>query len=94
MAPRHLLWSCARWASSRCSPIFGQLRFEAEKTYKAQFANVSGLENGNFVRIAGVEVGKVKSIAIQDDSTLLVEFTADDSVVLTEGTRAVSATTT
>jgi phospholipid/cholesterol/gamma-HCH transport system substrate-binding protein len=68
--------------------VFGQLRFQAEKTYKAQFANVSGLEGGNFVRIAGVEVGKVKHIAVQPDSTVLIEFTAADSVVLTEGTRA------
>lgn len=69
--------------------IFAQLRFQAEKTYNAQFTNVSGLQNGNFVRIAGVEVGKVKKISIQDDTTALVEFTADDSVVLTEGTKAV-----
>jgi phospholipid/cholesterol/gamma-HCH transport system substrate-binding protein len=68
--------------------VFAQLRFQSEKTFKAQFTNVSGLEGGNFVRIAGVEVGKVKSITIQPDSTVLVEFTAADSVVLTEGTRA------
>ncbi len=68
--------------------VFAQLRFEPEKTYKAVFANVSGLEGGNFVRVAGVEVGKVKSITVQPDSTVLVEFTAADSVVLTEGTGA------
>ena len=68
--------------------VFGQLRFQPEKTYKAVFANVSGLEGGNFVRIAGVEVGKVKNITIQPDSTVLVEFTAAESVVLTEGARA------
>src|SRR5271154_3170634 len=68
--------------------VFAQLRFQSEKTYTAQFANVSGLEGGNFVRIAGVEVGKVKSITVQPDSTVRVEFTAADSVVLTEGTRA------
>src|ERR1700731_1070241 len=68
--------------------VFGQLRFQAEKTYKAQFVNVSGLEGGNFVRIAGVEVGKVKNITVEPDSTVLVEFTAADRVVLTEGTRA------
>src|ERR1700742_1179644 len=68
--------------------VFAQLRFQSEKTYTAQFANVSGLEGGNFVRIAGVEVGKVKSIAIQPDSTVLVKFTAADNVMLTEGTRA------
>src|SRR6476660_730180 len=70
--------------------VFGELRFGQEtKTYTAEFANVTGLENGDFVRIAGVEVGKVNKISIQPDTTALVEFTADDSVVLTEGNRAV-----
>jgi phospholipid/cholesterol/gamma-HCH transport system substrate-binding protein len=69
--------------------IFANLRFQSEKTYNAQFTNVTGLETNQFVRIAGVEVGKVKKIKIQDDNTALVNFTADDSVVLTEGTRAV-----
>jgi phospholipid/cholesterol/gamma-HCH transport system substrate-binding protein len=69
--------------------IFAQLRFQAEKVYKAEFANVTGLAGGNFVRIGGVEVGKVKRISIQDSRFALVEFTADDSVVLTQGTRAV-----
>lgn len=68
--------------------VFAQLRFQPEKTYKAHFANVSGLEGGNFVRIAGVEIGKVKHIAIQPDSTVIVEFTATDAAMLTEGTRA------
>jgi len=69
--------------------IFAQLRFEVENTYTAEFRTVSGLENGNFVRIAGVEVGKVKKIRIRDDGTALVEFGTDSSVVLTEGSRAV-----
>jgi phospholipid/cholesterol/gamma-HCH transport system substrate-binding protein len=70
--------------------VFGNLRFgEKAKDYKAVFSNVTGLESDDFVRIAGVEVGKVKKISIQDDTTALVEFTADESVVLTEGNRAV-----
>jgi phospholipid/cholesterol/gamma-HCH transport system substrate-binding protein len=68
--------------------IFGQFRFQDEKTYTARFANVSGLRNGNFVRIAGVEVGKIKKISIQSDSTLNVQFSVLPSAVLTEGTRA------
>ncbi len=68
--------------------IFAQLRFENEKTYTAEFRTVSGLENGNFVRIAGVEVGKVKNIRIADGMAL-VDFDTDASVVLTEGSRAV-----
>src|ERR1700678_4179578 len=68
--------------------VFGQFRFDSRTSYSALFSNVSGLEGANFARIAGVEVGKVKSIDIQPDSTVLVEFTASDAVVLTEGTRA------
>jgi phospholipid/cholesterol/gamma-HCH transport system substrate-binding protein len=69
--------------------IFSQLRFQQGNTYQAEFTNVTGLEAGQFVRIAGVEVGKVKKLTIQPDTTVLVEFSADDSVVLTEGSRAV-----
>ncbi|KWX63246.1 virulence factor Mce family protein [Mycobacterium sp. NAZ190054] len=70
--------------------VFGQLRFgEKAQQYRAEFVNVTGLETNDFVRIAGVEVGKVKHVEIQPDTTALVEFTADDSVVLTEGSRAV-----
>jgi len=79
-------------ATSALFAVFAQLRFGQERTYSAEFATVTGLENGNFVRIAGVEVGKVKRIAVKDTSTgpiALVSFSADDSVVLTQGTKAV-----
>lgn len=69
--------------------IFGQLRFEGGKSYGAVFSNVTGLKSGNFVRIAGVEVGKVESISVNPDLTVNVDFQVDDSVVLTEGSRAV-----
>ena len=65
--------------------VFGQLRFQSEKTYNALFTNVTGLEINQFVRIAGVEVGKVTNISIEPDTTARVEFSADDSVVLTQG---------
>ena len=38
--------------------IFAQFRFQAEKSYRAEFTDASGLLNGDFVRIGGVEVGK------------------------------------
>jgi phospholipid/cholesterol/gamma-HCH transport system substrate-binding protein len=69
--------------------VFGQLRFEKEQTYRAVFENVTGLKADDFVRIAGVEVGKVQHTVVQDDSSVLVDFTANDSVVLTQGSRAV-----
>jgi len=69
--------------------VFSQYRFEKANTYNAVFVNVSGLRESNFVRIAGVEVGKVKKVAVQPDSTVRVEFSADESVLITEGSRAV-----
>jgi len=69
--------------------VFGQLRFGQGKTYYAEFTNVSNLREGKLVRIAGVEVGKVKRISINPDATVRVEFTAEDSAILTEGTEAV-----
>ncbi|MGV0643778.1 MCE family protein [Mycolicibacterium sp. XJ879] len=68
--------------------ILAQLRFQPQQTYSAVFANVSGLRPGDFVRVAGVEVGKVKKITVRRDSTVLVEFGANDSVMLTDSTRA------
>jgi phospholipid/cholesterol/gamma-HCH transport system substrate-binding protein len=68
--------------------VFGQLRFQPEKSYKADFSDASGLKAGDFVRIAGVEVGKVKRMSISDNGVVIVEFTTDDSVALTEGTKA------
>lgn len=67
--------------------IFGQMRFQKEQTFNAEFTDVSGLQRGNFVRIAGVEVGKIKDIHLKPDTTAVVQFATDDTVVLTEGTR-------
>lgn len=69
--------------------VFGQFRFgQNQVTYNAVFQTVTGLKNGNFVRIAGVEVGKVRNISINDDGTVRVEFAVRDSIVLTEGSKA------
>jgi phospholipid/cholesterol/gamma-HCH transport system substrate-binding protein len=69
--------------------VFGQWRFQNETTYRAEFADVTGLQTGDFVRIAGVEVGRVKKISINPHAIVTVDFSADPSVVLTEGTKAV-----
>jgi phospholipid/cholesterol/gamma-HCH transport system substrate-binding protein len=68
--------------------IFGQLRFGDENTYRAEFSNVTGLKTGDFVRIAGVEVGKIKHISIRPDTVVVVDFSAAQQVVLTHGSRA------
>src|ERR1700704_5219814 len=66
-----------------------EIRFDSQQTYRAIFGNVTGLKNGNFVRIGGVEVGKVQKISLRDNATVMVEFAVDDSVALTGGSRAV-----
>jgi phospholipid/cholesterol/gamma-HCH transport system substrate-binding protein len=68
--------------------IFSQFRFSDEQVYRAEFTDVSGLAAGDFVRIAGVEVGKVKNISIDQNSQAVVEFSADPTVVLTDATKA------
>jgi phospholipid/cholesterol/gamma-HCH transport system substrate-binding protein len=69
--------------------VFAQLRFQSENTYNAEFTDVSGLKNGQFVRMAGVEVGKIKSISVQPNAVVIVNFTVDTgTVALTQGTRA------
>ncbi len=57
--------------------VFGQLRFEDRTGYHAVFTNISGLKGGNFVRIAGVEVGKVGDLTLHRDGTVTVDFTVD-----------------
>jgi phospholipid/cholesterol/gamma-HCH transport system substrate-binding protein len=69
--------------------VFGQFRFDPRASYGAVFTNVSGLKGGNFVRIAGVEVGKVKDMTLNRDGTVRVDFAIDNGLVLTDGTRAV-----
>ena len=68
--------------------VFAQWRFQPEQTYTADFTNISGLKENDLVRIAGVEVGKVKHISIKPGNMLAVEFSADDTVVLSQGTKA------
>lgn len=69
--------------------VFGQLRFEDRTGYQAVFTNISGLKSGNFVRIAGVEVGKVGDLDLHRDGTVTVGFAVDKGVRLSQGTRAV-----
>ncbi len=68
--------------------VFGQFRFDTRASYSAVFSNVSGLKGGNFVRVAGVEVGKVKDLKLQNDGTVRADFAIDRGLTLTYGTKA------
>ena len=49
--------------------VFGQMRFNRTTGYSALFTGVSGLRAGQFVRAAGVEVGKVSKVTLIDGDT-------------------------
>ncbi len=68
--------------------VFAQLRFEPTRGYTAEFNNVGGLKEGDIIRIAGVEVGKVGSIAIRPDASVAVDLNVEDSVELTDTSRS------
>jgi len=57
-------------------------------TYSAVFTSASSLEAGDQVRVAGVVVGRVSEVGVDDDAHAVVTFTAADDLKLTTGTRA------
>lgn len=69
--------------------VFGQFRFDSRTAYHAVFTQVSGLKGGNFVRVAGVEHGKVTDLHLHRDGTVTVDFAVGKELHLTEATKAV-----
>lgn len=67
---------------------FSEYRGGSYSTYSAVFKDASRLESGDSVRVAGVRVGTVKSVSLQPDKSVLVEFDTDRNVALTTGTNA------
>lgn len=68
--------------------IFGEVRVGSTNGYSAVFKDASRLKSGDSVRVAGVRVGTVNDVALRPDGTVLVDFDADRTVVLTTGTKA------
>src|ERR1700709_1061966 len=69
--------------------VFGQLRFDRTTSYSAEFANVSGLRSGQFVRASGVEIGKVSTPELVDSGKRVrVKFEVDRSIPLYQSTTA------
>lgn len=67
--------------------IFGQYRSSSTNRYSAVFTDSSSLRVGDSVRVAGIRIGTVRGVELQDDNTVVVDFDADDNVRLTESTR-------
>jgi phospholipid/cholesterol/gamma-HCH transport system substrate-binding protein len=55
----------------------GNIGFGGTTSYKAVFGDVTGLLPGNEVRIAGVRVGEVESLELNDRGLALVQFALD-----------------
>lgn len=69
--------------------VFGQMRFDRTNEYSAEFSSAGGLRPGQFVRAAGVEVGKVSDIRLINGGTkVVVDFGVERSLPLYESTTA------
>ena len=68
--------------------IMGHFGLGAQTQYKAIFSNASELTKGDDVRIAGVVVGKVKSVKIYHRTNAMVTFEVKNDVPLTDAAHA------
>lgn len=58
---------------------------------KANFSNVNGLNRGNNVRYAGIDVGTVNNVQIMNDSMVLVEMTIESEATSFIRTNAIAS---
>ncbi|SOD80906.1 MCE family protein [Streptomyces sp. Ag109_G2-15] len=65
------------------------ISFTPKDTYHAVFSDVTGLETGDDIRVAGVRVGEVEGIRIKDRTLAEVTFTVTADRSLPAGTHAV-----
>ena len=68
--------------------VFSDSRTGSTNDYSAVFKDASRLKAGDSVRVAGVRVGTVTGVSLQEDRSVLVDFDADRNTVLTTGTQA------
>ena len=68
--------------------VFGQVRFGEHTRYHAVFDDVSGLEEGQFVRVSGVEVGRVTAVEFAENNRIDVAFEVDSSYTPTRASIA------
>lgn len=84
-----IFWSVLLLFTVMIIVVFGQVRFNHTTGYSAVFSDVSGLRAGQFVRAAGVEVGKVSKVTLIDgDTRVVVDFNVDRSLSLDRATTA------
>jgi phospholipid/cholesterol/gamma-HCH transport system substrate-binding protein len=75
-------------ATMALAVVIGNINFQRSHTYHAIFSDATGLVGGDDVRIAGVQVGSVKSIQIVDRTKAEVTFTVQADTELTQSSTA------
>ncbi|MDV7353892.1 MCE family protein [Rhodococcus oxybenzonivorans] len=66
--------------------VLGQIRLDHRTEYHAEFAEVSGLAEGDVVRLAGVDVGRVHAVELHGRN-VAVEFDVARGVAVTSDAR-------
>jgi len=64
--------------------LIGQRQDMFKKTFSisSYFQNVSGLQKGNNVRYAGIDIGTVKDITMINDSTIKIDMNIDEKIII------------
>jgi phospholipid/cholesterol/gamma-HCH transport system substrate-binding protein len=75
-------------ATSVLVATIGNLTFSGKQEYHAVFADATGVVKGDDVRIAGVKVGSVEDIQIEDRTRALVTFSVEEGTDLSSATHA------
>lgn len=65
----------------------GEIRLGPSHAYQVRMADVSGLEKGDVVRVAGVRVGQVDGLDVTDGNDVLVSFHVEADQELTDRTQ-------
>jgi phospholipid/cholesterol/gamma-HCH transport system substrate-binding protein len=76
-------------ATALLAATIGGFGLTPEHTYHAVFSDVTGVEEGDDVRVAGVRVGEVEDVRIKDRTLAEVTFTVSERRPLSTSTRAV-----
>ncbi|MDI9882829.1 MCE family protein [Streptomyces sp. HNM0645] len=76
-------------ATALLATTIATVSFTPEHTYRAVFSDVTGLEEGDDIRVAGVRVGEVREIGIRNRTLAEVTFTVAEKRPLLTGTGAV-----
>ena len=65
----------------------GEVTLGSSRDYRAIMTDVSGLESGDVVRVAGVRVGQVDGLHVEPGNRVAVSFHVDDDQRLTDRTQ-------